>query len=57
MNAYDFDHQCYNISADFTMDSICDYYTNYTDDIVIKLQLMKYNETNPRWQFYSRFSD
>ena len=29
------------------MDSVCDYFTNYTGDMVIELQLTKYNETDP----------
>ena len=28
------------------MDIICEYYANYTDDMPIKLQLRKYNETD-----------
>ena len=46
VNAYGVDYQCYSISADFSVDNVCDYYTNYTDDILIKLQLAGYNETD-----------
>ena len=46
VNAYGVDYQCYSISADFSVDNVCDYYTNYTDDIFIKLQLARYNETD-----------
>ena len=41
-----FDSQCYNISADFSVRNLCDYYTNYTDGILITLQLMSYNITD-----------
>ena len=38
-----FDRECYNISADFSVINLCNYYTNYTDGIQITLQLMSYN--------------
>ena len=41
-----FDNQCYNISADFSVNNLCNYYTNYTDGILITLQLMSYNITD-----------
>ena len=41
-----FDSQCYNISTDFSVNNLCNYYTNYTDGILITLQLMSYNITD-----------
>ena len=47
VNAYGSVSKCYNVSADFTVDSACDYYANYADDNIVKLHLEKYSETDP----------
>ena len=45
--SHPFDHQCYNISADFSVSNICDYYSiDFVDGILITLQLMSYNITD-----------
>ena len=44
--SHPFDHQCYNISADFSVSNICDYYIDFVDGILITLQLMSYNITD-----------
>ena len=46
VNAYGFNRQCYTISVDFSVDNICQYYTNFTDNMPINLQLRIYNETD-----------
>ena len=38
--------QCYNISADFTVENLCDYYTDCSDYIQIESHLMKSNESD-----------
>ena len=43
VHAFVLESQCYNISADFSMDNVCDYYANYTP---IKLHLRRYNESD-----------